>query len=1184
MKKILQVFLVLILFQQIIPGCQKNTKDFKAANLFKDGILARSINFFNLLDPYPVIKQSVSSMQPEDFNYRLDNSLRVIPREDIIANLRMIQNVTLVSRAELQNLLSQSLTLLRRIRNNNPATYQSLQPLLERIRNYHQPVIRNVIPITTSYLKNEYDTKSSVTITNQINSFVDALIRSDSINLMEKSQDLAVKAIRTNTNFRAALEQIANAFLDPSFSSDKKLKNGLIGVLYGSGEMFWKRGGYSDSKSSETVVKELIVNLEKYFTVGGANYSATYSYSDATAPAIGSAEVGTVMVDLYAAVRKLILPPAVPVTKDPNAVIVDKLATALQLVDFTSTVTGAENTLLDMIYQDSNGKLRHSDGTSSSISALESLFLTLGIVDSFGYVWDTTTLTNNWITGPSYGELRIGDSLWSLQSSITGNPLGFKNILNLSKNSGMVYKDGIALTGTKGIDLNTAELALLDKESIGAALPIEGTGTDTIYRKTIPWVLNWIVRVVYGGYGPYYNVNKKDSSGNYLAPDGTIARYANGTENKYKPTWSTAKYKICVSKSGGVTKDIGLGGTEYANCSAGNPGTGFTIYEVTKSDSERAVSSDEEAFYKNFQWLLYEKRLVVVIPARAKFSASLAFEESLFIVAIGNGLKGMMSLKPYCSGSTSDTCGGASNGKWLNDTSKSLRNTTTTYQDLTPANFSNIAGDSVVYLQGWGYAADGAGAFQEAFVLATNAVWPLLIPNPNQVYGMIPPPISFNFTVLERLGFTTNATVPPSSTSTYWSKRNRILPLITALAKVLDDQTDVATNKNAYSLLTDLTKILIRPYLYKDTDNNTFTNYGASARPIIINFRFDGGNDIMRNPQATAADYRPSDLVFTQIAFMIESKRRYEDGILNLVAKTDTVSRLINMVALLGESSRTSARNKIIPALQNMLKEIKIDSDGATASNQFNLQQYINEKRDELAAYPDNKSTNVADSSWWGVDDSISFIRDYASRTSGYSLVKSLDFILDMIIDVRPSSAEITAAIDMVDSLLTKDSNGRYNLTNITTSSLPPILRQVAPYGRNFFIMFYALATGGSNPNPASNLVPLALTSGGTSAYSAANDNSGFINYMENHMTYSPYSVDQMIQDLEKLLDSNMIKSTANSEDSLLYSTGTLISIFTDIYQYGKKVDYTGFGFADGLNVNEKMTVWEKANIIFSAK
>ncbi len=1164
MQRILSFFLVLILLQTSW-NCQKNSKKLSDLNLFTDGFQSNGgLTLFTLLDPYPALKQPFKSMNVDDFNTRLDNSLRISAKEDILGGLRLMQNIMLNTRPQLQALLLQTSNMLSRIQRNNPTTYNNLQPLLERIRNYSQPVIRNVIPITTSYLLQEYTTKSALTISNQVTSFADTLGNADSKKTMEEYQDVAVKGIRSNSTVRAAIENATNAFLDPVISADKKMKNGLIGTIYGFGEMLFKRTGPSENKTSETTIKELMVNYEKYFTVGGSGYSSVYSTSYTTPIIINSAELNTVIIDLYKNIRQLIVPPASPATKDPTAILVDKLGENLQLLDFTGTTSGIENSLLNLILQDSNGKDRFKDTTANSISALESLLLTLSIVDSFGYVWDTSVTTRTWITGPTYGQLNLGDSLWALQSVMqSGDAINFDSIMNLSKASGKVFKNGTTLTGTKGIDFNTAELSLLEAESIGSALPIESSGTDLIYRNTIPWVLNWVKRVTYSGYGPYYNKSKKDSSGNFLAPDGTIARYANLSENLYKSTWQTAKYKICISNTTTTTancKDIGMGGNEYAGQSAsGNPanaGTGFTIYEISKTDVERAVNSDEEAFYKNFQWLLYEKRFVVIIPARAKLDASLAFEESLFIVAIGNGLKGMMSLKPYCSGSTASTCGGASNGTWLKNASVSLRDNTASYKDFTSAKFSSVAGDSAIYVEGWGYGAAGNLPFQEALVLQSNLVWPLLIPSPSNVYGLIPPVISFNFPVLERLGFTGTTTVTPSITAANWDKRNKMLPLIVALAKTLDDQADATTaGKNPFTLLTDLSKILTRPYLFIDTDNvTTIPNPQYTTKPTIVGFRLTDDNPI-RSATATSAEFLPSDVIFSPIGLLVESQRKFQDGALVLAAKIDLITNLIQMFVSLGDSSKKSGRDKIWAAIQKILGEIKVNSDGSTAANQYNLQQYVSDKVAILAAYPDNRSKNVTDSSWNGVNDSVAFARDYFSKTSGYSLVKNIDFMLTLIIDVRPTSAEVTALLDMADSLLTKESNGYYNLTNILTDYVPPVLRQTAPYGRNVFGLFYSLAGPG-----------------------------GFIAYAEDKMTFMPYSIAAFVSDLERLLNSDMIRTTQNSSNSLLYSSGVLISLFADIYQYGKKLEKQGFSFEDGLNVNENTSVFQRLNIIFSIK
>lgn len=1140
------------------------------AKLFPDGInQAVGLQLFTLLDPYPSIKQSFKSLKVEDFNSRLDNSLRLSAREDILGVLRMVQRIFLNARPQLQNLIDQTSKIVFRIQRNNPATYQNLQPLLERIRNYQRPVIRNIIPITTNYLLGEYNSKNSATIGNQILDFANTLGNQNSKDLLEKYQDLAVKAIRSNTNFRSATEEAINSFLEPAFSGDKKIIEGLIGLSYGIGELLFRRGGNNDDTSSETVIKTLMVNMERNFTVGGANHAPIYSYQDLTAPVINSTELNTLSIDLYTLLRQFIVPPAVPVTKEPTVILADRLAQNMALLPFTSNTSGAEGSLLDMVNSDSSGKNRRTNSTSNVLSALESLFYTLSIVDIFGYNWvvgngvgfsDRTWLnTANPFTG---GQINVGDTLYSLQSVMqSANAINFNSILTLSKNSGQIFKSNtsgtlVTLTGaTNGIDFNTPVLSLMERESIGSATPIESISLDLIFRKTVPWVFNWIRRITYSGFGPYYNKNRKDSNGNFLAPDGTIARFSNLTENNYKPSWKTARYKICQSRSGPTTKDVGLGGNEYAGtCNAANPGTDYTIFEITKSDSERAVDSDEEAFYKNFQWLLYEKRFVVIIPARAKLDSSLTFEESLFIIAMGNGLKGMMGIKPYCPSGTSASCAGTSNGVWLNNTSVSLRNPSASYVDLTPANFSDKAGDSVLYVQGWGYGAAGNLPFQEAFVLQSNAVWPLLIPNPSQVYGLIPPVIAFNFPVLERLGFTNDQTVLPSTTTNNWEKRNRLLPLVAAILKTLDDQTDVVTNKNAFSLLIDLSKLLSRPYVLKELDSAVIPNPQYPTKPTILSIRLTDDNPL-RNPTATQAEYQPSEFINSPIGLLIEGQKRFQNGALNLFAKTDSINFLIRLLSSLGEPSRASFRTRLMTSLQRMSNEIKINSDGATSSVQFNFQQWVFEQVSQLAVYPDTRSTNVRDSSWAGVDDSLAFVRDYFSKTSGYSLLRSLEFILQMTVDVRPSSGEVKSLLDLFDSLLSKESNGRYNLTNIASDFVPPILVQIAPNGRNFFGVFYSLAS----PN-------------------------GFVNYLENNMSFAPFSIQNLISDLENLLNSNMIKTSENSPNSLLFSSGTLISLFADIYQYGKKLDAVGFPFADGLNVNENTSIWQRLNIILSTK
>ncbi|MBK6604433.1 MAG: hypothetical protein IPG24_02890 [Leptospiraceae bacterium] len=212
MQRVLTFFLVLILLQASW-SCQKNSKKLSDVNLFPDGFQSSGgLVLFNLLDSYPALKQPFKSVKVDDFNTRLDNSLRLSAKEDILGGLRLIQSIMLNTRTELQALLGQTANMLGRIQRNNPTTYNNLQPLLERIRNYNQPVIRNVIPITTSYLLQEYTTKSSATISRQVTDFANTLGNADSKKTMEDYQDVAVKGIRSNSIVRAALESATNAF------------------------------------------------------------------------------------------------------------------------------------------------------------------------------------------------------------------------------------------------------------------------------------------------------------------------------------------------------------------------------------------------------------------------------------------------------------------------------------------------------------------------------------------------------------------------------------------------------------------------------------------------------------------------------------------------------------------------------------------------------------------------------------------------------------------------------------------------------------------------------------------------------------------------------------------------------------------------------------------------------------
>jgi hypothetical protein len=1182
-KKFYVLFvLILSVFIGVACSQSKFSKDFNDAFLFQDGLGTYSgVKFFNLLDGFPVMKKGLSALQPYEFNLRLNASMQAIHPTDVNGSLRAMQRMLLDVRPTVQSSLRTVASIMERLRTGDPASYDTINGYLERLRWYPVAILRGVIPISANFILEEYNNKGTETLRNQVLSFTAELKSANSYNMITKLEDMAYKALFLNANVRSASEQLVNGFVSSSIVGDPTLRSGIVSLAYSLGDMMYEKAGFVDFKPADTVIKELIVNLEKYYTVGGALNTGIYVNVDYPV------DLTTFVYELYKQVRYLIrtntvagIAPPWDATKtsgitknttspsNPNLPmsIVNELMVNIALFDFSTTVTDVDNSLKKLVKQDFKGNSRESGGTS--VSAIESLFFVLSIVDSFGFDWSTSD-TND-ITGATGGKMNVGDTLWALQSKISdpASDIEFRKILQDNAISRHVFKNNFELStlSTSGdpVFLNTAVLRLLEKESIGATSPITVKDTkDTIYVKTIPWVMNWIKRVLYQGYGPYYNKNKRDSAGNFLTPDGTVyITDSTSSSARYKSSWKTGDYKMCITSNNG-TKWVGMGGYEQSATGCATSGTppttvpstdySYTISEINKSDTERAVDSDEDAFYKNFQWLLYEKRFVVIIPTKANLSG---VQESLFIIAIGNGLKGMMGLKPNCGPSNSLSDCQTYNGYWNSSFSTRLKDVTSKAVGL--QNFSSSPGDSVLMIEGWDYGSTGNQVtLQPTFIY--SILYQLLIPVPSNVKGMIPPVISQNFDVLERLGFLNTAVVKPSDVTTFWEDRNKVTPLVAALAKTIDDQvfidpTSSANNKDPYPILTNLAKLLSRPAIFKETDITTASVTYESVRIAATN----NGTFGLRSASLSTSNYYPSANQRSILSFLVENSRRYQDGALNLLSKTKILTGLVNLMGAMGKSDKAIGRGQILSGLIQIMAEVKLTSEGPSPI-QFDIQTYIDENLTKLAAYPDTRSSDLSTSDWDGVSDSVFFIRDYFSRKSGFSLVTSLEFLLQLQADVPPTPKEVTAFIELFGQILkNNDGTQAYRIRSILQTDVPILLEAIAPFARNMYAMVGGLGQPGN-----------------------------FLSYMENNMAIVPYSIRDLLWDFEKFCTSELIQRTDNDENSLLFSSGILIRAFADIHQFGKKLDPSGFPFADNMNIDEngiEANVWNRLNMILSSK
>ncbi|WP_210410013.1 hypothetical protein [Leptospira langatensis] len=1230
------IFISLIL--SLFGSCSHAGTDNSGVAQFSDNTdTYTGVSLFTFLNPYPVVKSFFTGLDPISFNSALGDALSEAPRLDNLGTIRAMEAALLQSRTAIQTLSLGLADLIDKLQTSNPTAYSDMQPVLEKIRHYDHPVMRNLIPLSANQLLVEYNTHTADQITTSIHDTADILTDPDTLDNLHNIEDFLFKSLKLNANFRTGMENLLGGFFAPSLLTDRSLKNGFISIVYDLGEMMYKAAGFADELTPQTSFKQFIVHAENFFTVNSAGEPTPNEYSTNAAynspgGTLHPAELETMLRDLFGVIKALIFPAG-----DVTVNVLKETAKNAYTLDFMRNSTGSSQTFRDLLQFDGDGRNRQTDVDSRPLSSLESLFIVLTLANNYGFRWNPTgTQTqNNALTDTGSvttgGELTLGDAMFSLGSIIgSSDNFNFKNITENSRTGGAtgntkVFRDETPDTGPASADVyrigfNTRVLSILEAPSRGVTLPITDTSTgtaalnesqfDKVYNKTVPWMLDWIVKVTLEGYGPYYS--QTDSGGNPIAPNGNLLQY--------QPTWKTSQYYIQVIPRTGMTSStrlacdpnpngtavtnaataietecrIYMGGSQEGatNPATANPGATKGIYSIPETISAPIqVATAEEAFYRNLQWLLYEKRFVAVLPVRAKLAATVTYEEALFITAIGNGILGMMNLSPNCA-PTKDNCTNY-NGYWQKKGTpiKSFSGSQngpwevmgTDLQDI-----SNIPADSVFFMEGWGYGLAGDDVFQVTAVY--SALFPLLIPDPTTAYGMIPPTISQNAGVIKQLGFLGTADVPSTSATPSdpnWTNRNRLTPFIVALAKALGDDAKIPANRaagnNPYKVFTNLAEIFSRPYLFYGPDTTAVTGNNLPATPSFNQIRTVGIGSGIRNGAATPVEYKPSKNYRSLLSVLIEGnaldgsgnetndRNRMTDGPLDLLSKTDILSGLITFTTNLGDPNKTDARDQIMSGLQLILGETKLWSDcGGKANfdtncpNQFSVDVAFDwltvRIADNYDAMPRN---NLYDSSWSKIDDLVRRMRDYVSKTSGWSLVRSLDFLLDLLLDIQITATDVTNTLDLLSSLLYKDDPAppgyirTYTISDILSTSLPPVLDAMAPYGKSLYATGYQMGKPGS-----------------------------FFTYMENHAYMAPhYTVADLFQNTKVLLRSNMIQTPFMDNRAFLYSAGTLIGLFGDIYEKGRRFSGEDAFFYDNWNDNQPTsTYWDDLNAIFSLR
>ena len=1125
---------ILLALSLFLGGCNAAEDDYE--HLFAQ--LSNDLyQFFNLLNDYPALKSSVSSLEPPLFNETMFLSMNHNP-EAGEGFLRLASEVLLDLNPSIQDILANAATLMGRARTDS-ASFDTAMGYVDRLRGSSQPFLHEGMPFQRAGFQDTFDQSNRDDVRDLTNRTADFLAQPSIATDVSEIQAFLIKLLETNASARTASEELFKSALSLTDTEGP----GLFHVLAELGQTFRASGGFDGNTSARISMVFFLQRINTYFYPGGSVYDADTAYQDSEFPS----DLPSQFVDLYFAIRPFLVANGSHTGTRP---LVETLSENLFTLP-EGMHEGADQSLSQMIDMDAYGADRLNSVHSTEISALESLLFLLSLGSHFGYRWDANPSSPATITAETDGVLTVGDILFSLRSLIKGDPvLSLSGFLQDSQSSGHVYRNGSVMS----FGINSPALALLQGESRGSANSLAETGY-TVYHRTVPYMMNWIVRTIYQGQAPYFNQNRVNGSGDILTMDGTVYRTSGGTDLTYVPAWQTDEFRVRVRQyhGGGTYTDHFIAPSGYED-PAGN-GTAFQISESTVALSERAVDSDIEALYKNFQWLLYKKRFVIVIPLHAKLGAS-GIQHAAFVTVVANGLMGLVSARPYCN-IADNYCYSQDNGRWSiagtrlqpDFQTTNIRNNTNMTLTL---QMSEEPGDHAIFVGAYGYGLTGEDTFGYADatlyqILYNTVLYPV---PPSQFHGAIPAALSANAAVLERLGFLVTGVVEPDEVDAQWEQRNAMLPFVTALVRTLDEKTDSSTTHGAYGLLRDAADVLARPYIYRGTDPES----GLSG---LIQYRLEGSGPAfnIRSPSLTATDYSPDSNYRSLLSVAIESDRRYKDGPVSLLASGNLIETTGEFLRGLGSSSHLTERNQFFDALESLLAQENLDSNNPSAT-QLDISYEIRDFANFIGPYAALLNTDATHSDWVNVRTVTELGGEWLAAGSPRSMAPGLQRMIDMLGQEPPTDSETTALFTVFVSAISDASMPAAEIPEFFQVQLPELLHETSDD-------FYDLA----------------------GAMAGLSIEGGFFKYLDSDMRNGFTSRDIYL-DLERFLSSGMVQDKSHGKHSLIFAAGKLLDYLWKVRRQGHRVPGPGsYWFEDHQSKGQdSRTPYEWLNSILSTK
>lgn len=534
--------------------------------------------------------------------------------------------------------------------------------------------------------------------------------------------------------------------------------------------------------------------------------------------------------------------------------------------------------------------------------------------------------------------------------------------------------------------------------------PKVGNGIGELNTAAV--IMGMIARVCWEGEGPYYStagattktydmpVNHNQTVNVYYRPDGRIYAYVykggstweyfypvdnstaagndvadtaanNQRTNRYSEKLYTDYYLAKLEYEGEycpppvnengldyIVEDQTNAIDKYKLRSNASHGADRCVFweKINETDTGRECATQEEAMFRNFQWLLNEKKFVFTIPMAV---AVTGINAVVYVVIEANGLAGLGNAHKGCDPSDSaDPEKG--NGFWIKKGSEGLD-----IDHGLPMNYGDSyeLGDARVMV----FCREDPG-------VTVETVW-------GDVLGqghVLPDVIAQNFSPMARMAFMTEGPELASGdrTATWdaaWTNRSKLLPLVAGAIGELhkrsyyeapassSDHNFNYAGANKYPIRTVLGGLippLAKPWMrhLEDTTNlSSSTSYWGKRLAPRIRYRTDGYEKTTESPMAylTPAvedpdiDLRPRWEIRTLTGMLTENaplsgtavddppKLGYVNGLIPILAQTNVVSNLMAMLQRIETNATEENKDKVFAGLEQVITSVKAGKGAA---------------------------------------------------------------------------------------------------------------------------------------------------------------------------------------------------------------------------------------------------------------